>query len=57
MTAPHTSLSIRLAGAAFATLASLMTLGLTVSGMQAKAVHAPHLVAMDAVTVNATRLN
>lgn len=57
MNALHNSTSVRIAGFAFAVIASVTTLGVTVGGMQAGVVDVPQLVAMDAVTVNATKVN
>jgi hypothetical protein len=57
MTALQTSTSVRIAGFAFAVITTMATLGATVGGMQAGSVGAPQIVAMDSVTVSATKLN
>lgn len=55
--ATSTPASARIAGFFFAIVASTVILGATVGGMQASESKAPQFIALDSVTVSATKAN
>ena len=55
--ATRTAASTRVAGFVLAVLASTAVLGATVGGMQPHESSAPQIVALDHVTVNASKVN